>query len=130
MLPSRYAEAQKFLTLRDGRGYNELISTADYQEFFQTASALALQTLREQHPDMPDRLLARKWIPAYRQAREAYFADVATKQNTLFKNAFETKIKSTYGALLKLAQSRSCLAKQVTLKEEQLILTHLFRVRV
>ena len=93
MLPSRYAEAQKFLTLRDGRGYNELISTADYQEFFQTASALALQTLREQHPDMPDRLLARKWIPAYRQAREAYFADVATKQNTLFKNAFETKNK-------------------------------------
>ena len=93
MLPSRYAEAQRFLTLRDGRGYNELISTADHQEFFQTASALALQTLREQHPDMPDRLLARKWIPAYRQAREAYFADVATKQNTLFKNAFDTKNK-------------------------------------
>jgi len=93
MLNSRYAEAQKFLTLRDGRGFSELISTDDHKEFFQTASALALQTLREQHPDMPDRLLTRRWIPAYREARKTFFAEVATKQNTLFKNAFDTKNK-------------------------------------
>ena len=93
MLQSRLAQAQRFLTLRDGRGFSELITTADFQEFWKTSVALSLQTLREQHPDMPDRLIIRKWIPAIREQREAFFADVATKQKSLFTQAFDTRNK-------------------------------------
>ena len=90
---SYLAESKRTLRLPDGRGYYELLSNDDYQNWYDTHAAIMLRDLKQKYADVPERLLIKKWIPAYEENRKSYLLNVANTQNAQAKTAFDTKNK-------------------------------------
>ena len=59
---SYLAESKRTLRLPDGRGFYELTSTDDLLEFYDVHSAISLRDLKQLYPDVPERLLIKKWL--------------------------------------------------------------------
>ena len=90
---SYLAESKRTLRLPDGRGYYELLSNDDYQNWYDTHAAIMLRDLKQKYADVPERLLIKKWIPAYEENTKSYLLNVANTQNAQAKTAFDTKNK-------------------------------------
>ena len=90
---SYLAEYKRTLRLPDGRGYYELLSNDDYQNWYDTHAAIMLRDLKQKYADVPERLLIKKWIPAYEENRKSYLLNVANTQNAQAKSAFDTNNK-------------------------------------
>ena len=52
-----------------------------------------LRDLKQKYADVPERLLIKKWIPAYEENRKSYLLNVANTQNAQAKSAFDTNNK-------------------------------------
>ena len=90
---SYLAESKRSLRLPDGRGYYELLSTDDYQNWYDTHAAIMLRDLHQKYPDVTERLLIKKWLPAYEENRKSYLLNVANTQNAQAKSAYDTNNK-------------------------------------
>ena len=90
---SYLAESKRTLRLPDGRGYAELLSTDDYQNWYDTHAAIMLRDLHQKYPDVTERLLIKKWLPAYETNRKSYLLNVAQTQDAQAKTAYETNNK-------------------------------------
>ena len=93
LFPSYLSESKRTLRLADGRGYTELLNNDDYIDWYDTHAAIMLSDLHEKYPDVPERLLLKKWIPAYRENRKTYLLNAAQTQNAIATNAFDTNNK-------------------------------------
>ena len=93
LFPSKLAESKRTLRLPDGRGYYDLLNNDDYIEFYDIHAAISLRDLKQQYPDVPDRLLIKKWIPAYKENRRSYLLNVANTQDAQSKSAYDTNNK-------------------------------------
>ena len=90
---SYLAESKRTLKLDDGRGYYELLTTDDYKNWYDTHAAIMLRDLHQKYPDVTERLLIKKWLPAYEENRKSYLLNVANTQNAQAKSAFDTNNK-------------------------------------
>ena len=90
---SYLAESKRTLRLPDGRGYYELLSIDDYQNWYDTHAAIMLRDLHQKYPDVTERLLIKKWLPAYETNRQNYLLNVAQTQDSQAKTAWDTNNK-------------------------------------
>ena len=90
---SYLSESKRSLLLPDGRGFYELLSIEDYQNWYDTHAAIMLRDLHQKYPDVTERLLIKKWLPAYEENRKNYLINVANTQNSQAKAAWDTNNK-------------------------------------
>ena len=89
LIPAFYSQMKLNLRLPDGRGFGDLVTPDDINQWERHAAGLMLGDILDRHPEISRRELIKHWLPNYKTAQKNFIAQWSSDQDRISTDAYK-----------------------------------------